>query len=89
MSHLWITADFLQSLRNLFFTKAVSRNIFNLENASLRHLLLVHRCTVNVFKEFQRFCDPNALPGHQHLGVKTEVIKAKLPEGKDMVKNMG
>ena len=59
----------------------VSNSDWNLvsEQASVHHLLFVHRCTGDVFAEFKMFTGPFTKIGHQHLGkeaVETKVVKS-------------
>ena len=56
-----------------------------LETTTIHHLTLVHRCTGNVFKEFQMFSGPLTRIGHQHEGRPTETKVVERQAGEDLV----
>ena len=70
---LWVTIDFGQTF-NSHRPECDQKNLRLIDGASKKHLMLIHRCTINVFNNFLLKCSPLIDIGHQYRGIGTETI---------------
>ena len=73
---LWVTVDFAQK----FNSQQPDLDLVNiqfLEDASKKHLMLIHRCTKMIFKLCNFYCSPFADIAHQCGGIETLTISIK------------
>ncbi len=73
---LWITVDFAQKF-NSHQPNLDLVNLKFLEDASKKHLMLIHRCTKMVFELYAFYCSPFVDLGHQYEGIQTLTISIK------------
>ncbi len=80
--HLWVTVDFSQN----FNSSKPDLDLVNLkflEDASKKHLMLIHRCTKMVFKLCAFYCAPFTDIGHQYEGIET--LKISIDSSQDVI----
>jgi hypothetical protein len=61
---LWVAIDRLQTMFETL--NHFGFEISKIENSSMRQLMLIHRCTKGVFKEYQIYCSELIAMGHQN-----------------------
>jgi len=79
---IWITMDLRQGQKARFQFPSLNSSIpLNSELFDISYLMMFHRCTSNVLKNYRDFCGPLTDIGHQHQGKKNETIRSKCRSG--------
>jgi len=72
---IWISVDFKQSLKNFQDDLTGQLEAIGMIKASKTHLLMVHRCTINVYNQYKDQCHLLAEVGHQLSGPECPTIE--------------
>jgi hypothetical protein len=72
---LWVSVDFKQSLKNFQDDLTGQLEAIGMIKASKTHLLMVHRCTINVYNQYKDHCSLLTYVGHQLSGPECQTIE--------------